>query len=379
MSHLLAVILALLAAQLQVAEQSGSSSRTAPAAAQAPPKQPPAPAAVPRAGAPALTLRQLVGQHIIFAYDGLTPPRALRTRIARGEAAGVILFARNVRSAGQARDAVRSLQAIARPRGLRAPLLVMADQEGGPVRRLPGGPARAAADVGVAAQAREDGRTAASVLRAGGANMDLAPVADVARPGAVLERERRAYGRTAADVASRAGAFVEGLHDGNVRATAKHYPGFGAASINTDDAPARIDASLSTLRDLDAGPFAALIERGVDAIMASTAIYAALDERPAAFSARWIGEELRGRLGFRGVVITDDLGTPAVNAFGSIGRRTVLAVRAGVDLPLFSSSYVSGARAAEGLLAAARRNEISRAALRAQAARVLALRKRLPR
>jgi len=384
MSHLLAVILALLAAQLEVAQQSGRSPRAA-SPRQAAPVQAqaqvpaPAPAPAPRASAPVLTLRQLVGQHMIFAYDGLAPPRALRTRIARGEAAGVILFARNVRSAGQVRGVVRSLQAIARPRGLRAPLLVMVDQEGGPVRRLPGGPTRAAADVGSSEQAREDGRAAARVLRAGGANMDLAPVADVARPGAVLERERRVYGRTAAGVASRAAAFVAGLHDGGVRATAKHYPGFGAASVNTDDAPARISASLSTLRDVDAKPFQALIADGVDAIMASTAIYPALDERPAAFSSRWISDELRGRLGFGGVVITDDLGTPAVNAVGSIGRRAVLAVRAGVDLPLFSSSYVMSARAAEGLLAAARRNEISRSALRGQAQRVLALRKRLPR
>jgi len=375
MGHLLAVIVALLSAQLQVAQQSSRSLRAGPA----PADSNVAPAPPTRASSPTLTLRQLVGQHMVFAYDGLEPPPALRRRIARGEAAGVILFARNVRSAGQVAGVVRSLQAIARPRGLRAPLLVMVDQEGGPVRRLPGGPVRAAADAHSAAEARADGRTAAAALRGAGANMDLAPVADVARPGAALEGERRIYGRSADRVASLAGAFAAGLHDGGVRATAKHYPGFGAASVNTDDAPARIDASLATLRSVDAEPFRTLIASGVDAVMASTAIYPALDERPAAFSSRWIGGELRGRLGFRGVVITDDLGTPAVNAFGSVARRALLAVRAGVDLPLFSSSYVMSARAAEGLLAAARRGELSRGALRAQATRVLALRKRLPR
>ncbi len=375
MGHLLAVIMALLSAQLQVVEQSGPSLRAGSATAVS--NLAPAPPA--RASGPSLSLRQLVGQQMIFAYDGLEPPPALRRRIARGEAAGVILFARNVRSAGQVAGVVRSLQAIERPRGLRAPLLVTVDQEGGPVRRLPGGPGRAAADVASAAQAREDGREAARVLRAAGANMDLAPVADVARPGAALEGERRIYARSAERVASLAGAFAAGLHAGGVRATAKHYPGFGAASVNTDDAPARIDASLGTLRSVDARPFAALIAGGVDSVMASTAIYPALDERPAAFSRRWIGGELRGRLGFRGVVMTDDLGTPAVHASGSIGRRAVLAVRAGVDMPLFSSSYLMSARGAEGLLAAARRGELSRGALRAHAARVLALRARLPR
>src|SRR3954470_21886933 len=77
------------------------------------------------AGAAELTVRQAVGQHMVFAYDGLQPPAALRRRIARGEAAGVILFARNVRTAAQVRATVRSLQAIRRPAGLRAPLIVM--------------------------------------------------------------------------------------------------------------------------------------------------------------------------------------------------------------------------------------------------------------
>jgi len=342
-----------------------------------PPRLSGTPDAVP--GSSGLTLAQLVGQHMVFAYDGLEPPPALRRRIARGEAAGVILFARNVRSTAQVRGVVRRLQAIERPRGLTAPLLIMADQEGGPVRRIPGAPARAAGDVTSAAQARADGLAAARTLRAAGVNMNLAPVADVARPGAALEREERIYGRSPTRVASFASAFARGLRDGGVRSTAKHFPGFGAASVNTDDAPARIGASSATLRAVDAKPFAALIAAKVDAIMLSTAVYPARDTRPAAFSSRWVTDELRGRMGFDGVVITDDLGTPAVRAYGSVARRAVLAAKAGVDLPLLSMTYADGARAAEGLLAAARAGELPRALLRDQAARVLALRARAAR
>jgi beta-N-acetylhexosaminidase len=329
--------------------------------------------------APALTLRQAVGQHMIYAYDGPAPPPALRRRIARGEAAGVILFTRNVRSAGQVRAAMHSLQAIRRPRGLRAPLVVMVDQEGGPVRRIPGAPARAAASVTSADQARADGRAAARTLRAAGANMNLAPVADVGRPGAALQRERRTYSSSAADVAARAGAFARGLRQGGVRATAKHFPGFGAAAVNTDNAAQRIATPLATLHSVDGAPFERLIDDGVDAVMVSTAVYPALDDRPAAFSRQWVVGELRERLGFRGVSITDDLGTPAVAAYGSNRRRAVLAVEAGIDLPLFSSSYRAGAQAAEGLLAAARDGRLDAAALRDGARRVLALRGRIPR
>ncbi len=331
----------------------------------------------PAQQAPALTLGQAVGQHVVFAYDGLTPPRDLRRRIARGEAAGVILFARNVRSAGQVRAVMRSLQAIRRPAGLRAPLLVMADQEGGPVRRIPGSPVRAAADVRTEASARESGRAGARTLRGAGVNLDLAPVADVARPGAALERERRTYGRDAATVAQLATAFAGGLRQGGVLAAAKHYPGFGAATVNTDDAPARITAPLATLRAVDARPFASLIDAGVAAVMLSTAVYPALDERPAAFSSKWIRGELRGRLGFKGITVSDDLATPAVASFGSIGRRALLAYRAGVDLPLFVTSYRAGTQAAAALLDAARARKLDAGALRASARRVLALRARI--
>jgi beta-N-acetylhexosaminidase len=326
---------------------------------------------------PALTLRQAVGQHMVFAYDGLRPPPGLRRRIARGEAAGVVLFARNVRSPRQVRAAMRGLQAIRRPPGLRAPLVVMVDQEGGPVRRIPGAPARAAADVRSPRQARADGRAAARALRGAGVNLDLAPVADVARPGAALERERRTYGRSKDRVSGLARAFAGGLREGGVAAAAKHFPGFGAATVNTDAAAVRVRTPLRTLRSLDERPFAHLVAAGLQAVMLSTAVYPALDALPAALSRPWIDGELRGRLGFAGVTVSDDLATPALAAFGSEGRRAALAVQAGIDLPLFVSSYRSGARAAAGLLAAARRGALDADALRGAALRVLALRERL--
>lgn len=326
-----------------------------------------------------MTVRQAAGQHLVFAYDGLVPPPDLRRRIARGEAAGVILFARNVRSAAQVRATMRSLQRIRRPPGFRAPLLVMADQEGGAVRRIPGAPARAAADVETASQARFDGRAAARTLRSAGVNVNLAPVADVARPGAALEGERRTYSRTAARVTRLAGAFAAGLRDGRVLAAPKHFPGFGAARVNTDVAPARIESSLDTLRSVDELPFTALVADGAPALMASTAVYPALDERPAALSRAWMRDELRGRLGFGGVVVSDDLGTPAVASFGTNGRRAALAVAAGIDIPLFVGSYRAGVEAFGGIVAATRSGDLDRGALRAKARRVLRMRATLAR
>jgi beta-N-acetylhexosaminidase len=126
----------------------------------------------------------------------------------------------------------------------------------------------------------------------------------------------------------------------------KHFPGFGAATINTDDGAARVDLSLSTLRATDLKPYNTLKP---SAVMASTAIYPRVDPRPAAFSRRWITTELRDRLRFDGVVVTDDLQAPAVTTFGTPSQLAFFAMRAGVDLPLFAQSYAAGAHAAAGL------------------------------
>ncbi|HEX5926264.1 MAG TPA: glycoside hydrolase family 3 N-terminal domain-containing protein [Baekduia sp.] len=319
-------------------------------------------------GAARLTLRQSIGQHMVFAYAGARPPAALRRRIARGEAAGVVLFSRNVRSVAAVRTQIAELQRIKRPAAVDAPLLVMVDQEGGDVRRLPGPPAAGAAATPTAAAARANGRAAGRLLRGAGVTVDLAPVVDVARPGAALEGEGRLYGRDAATVTARAGAFASGLRSAGVEPVLKHFPGFGAATINTDNGAARVDLPLATLRAVDGAPYRWLTPR---AVMLSTAIYPRVDPRPAAFSRRWVTGELRGRLHFTGVAMTDDLQTPAVARFGTPAQLAFFAINAGVDLPLFAKDYETGARAAVGLERAVRSGALTRTRLDAGARRVL--------
>jgi len=327
---------------------------------------------------PRLSIEQAVGQRMIFPYAGLEPPPELIERIRRGEAAGVILFARNVASTEQVRATVERLQAIPRPPGLRAPLLVMADQEGGRVRRIPGGPPEAAGATSSPREAAAHGADAARTLRAAGVNVDLAPVVDIARPRSAVAREGRAYGRDPRTAAAGGAAFARALRAGGVAATAKHFPGFGAGTVNTDDAPATIDLSLEQLRRIDEVPFRRMIDQGVELIMLSTASYPAVNPRPAAFAREWVVDELRGRLGYEGVTITDDLETPAVARFGSDAQRAFYAVAAGVDLPLFAKDFDSAVAAAEGLERAVRAGELPRGELNRGAWRVLALRGRLP-
>jgi beta-N-acetylhexosaminidase len=327
-----------------------------------------------------LPLAGLAGQRIVAGFSGTAVPPAVARMIRRGELAGVILFAENLPSRADGRRLTRRLQAIPRPPGLRAPLLVMADQEGGQVKRTGGPPVASAAQMGAAGAAfsREQGRATAENLHAAGVNVDLAPVLDVARPGGTIAETERGFGPNAAQVAATAVPFAVGLQGGGVAATAKHFPGLGSATENTDFAAQRIGLSKQDLRDTAEAPYRDFIARDGAMVMLSSAIYPAFSPRPAAFARPVATAELRGRLGFIGVSITDALESAAVRSFGGPAKAGLSAARAGTDLLLFTD-YRAAARAGGALLRALRVGTLGRNAFEASVGRVLRLRNRLGR
>jgi beta-N-acetylhexosaminidase len=326
------------------------------------------PSAAP-AGSPSAA--QLAGQRTIFGFHGTSAPRPLLRRIHRGEAAGVILFRRNIESRGQVAKLTAAFQRW-RPDG-DPPLLVMVDQEGGIVKRLAGPPNGSAAAMGRGSEtaARTEGLRTGRLLRSLGIDVDLAPVADLGRAGRIMRKQERAFSSSPMVAARQAAAFARGLRDGGVAATAKHFPGLGGAKLDQDHALNTIELPLDRLRAEDYAPFERLIRDGVELVMTSTAIYPALDERPAAFSTRIVQGELRDRLGFKGVTITDSLGVASSSRLGSVESRAVRAACAGNDLILFAAGYASGARAAKAIA--------GEPPAPAAAGRVLALRRSLAR
>ena len=281
---------------------------------------------------------QLVGQRLIAGFSGTSLPRGLERMIERGGIAGVILFEENVDGAASTRRLTRRLQGIDRPDGLRMPLAVMVDQEGGLVERLEGPPSQSAEQMGDGgrADARRQGRATARNLRRHGINVDLAPVLDVGRRGSAIESEGRSFGRSPARVVDTGvDGFAAGLRDGGVAATAKHFPGLGAAAVNTDASAQTIRVSRRRLRSLDEIPFRAFAEAGGELVMLGFATYPALSNRPAAFSRRVATGELRRRVGFGGVSVTDSLDAVAATSFGSRERVALAAAGAGSDLLLY--------------------------------------------
>ncbi len=282
------------------------------------------------------------------------------------------------------------LQRAAEASPVRSPLLLMTDQEGGEVRRLPGPPALSEKQIGASASApalaRAAGAGAARTLAGAGLNVNLAPVLDVyRRAGNFIDRYQRSYSNNPSRVAQLGGAFISGQQPGDVAATAKHFPGLGAAGAeqNTDAQPVVLDVPLSRLRTIDEAPYRRAIAAGVRLVMASWALYPALDPgRPAGISPAVIGGELRGRLGFRGVTITDAITAGSLRAFGGLGARGVLAARAGVDLILCSATDPAentpalGSSVRDALAAAIASGRLSRAGAQASVARILSLRAR---
>lgn len=319
---------------------------------------------------------QLAGERIVTGLRGTSISPGLRKAIHQGRVAGVVLFAENIPSRTAGRRLLARLQAIPRPPKLRRPLLVMTDQEGGLVKRLSGAPTASAKQMGArgAAFSARQGRRTAANLRDLGIGVDLAPVLDVGRPGGVIAETERSFGSTAARVIATAIPFAEGLQDGGVVATGKHFPGFGAARENTDFGVERIDLSKRELRAVDEKPYAAFAAAGGEVVMLSTAIYPAFSERPAAFTAAIATGELRDRLGFEGVTVTDALETPAVESFGGTAKVAVAGARAGADLLLFAR-LGPAERARKALVAKLRSRALRRAPFERAAQRVLDLRR----
>ena len=324
-----------------------------------------------------LTDAQLAGQRLIAGFPGTEPPAAVRRMIRGGRLAGVILFSENLPSRSAGRRLIRRLQAIPRPRHLRDPLLVMVDQEGGLVKRLGGAPSASAEEMGRRGPtfSRRQGRRTAVNLRDLGFNVDLAPVLDVGRQGGVIEETDRAFGDTAREVIQSGGAFANGLRRGGVAATAKHFPGMGAAGENTDFAVQRIRLSKRALRRVDERPYRRFVEIDGDLVMLSNAIYPAFSDKPAVFTRPIAVGELRGRLGFQGVSITDALGAAAAADFGGPARVSVAAARSGVDLLLFAD-WQSAARGHRALRRKLTAGDMNRGHFEDSVQRVLELRHR---
>jgi len=320
-----------------------------------------------------MALRDRARQLLVVEFSGTTAPTRLIETLHPG---GLIYFAPNVASSSQIRAMSRAAQRASRAAG--EPLLIMTDQEGGPVTRLPGtSDAPAGTDFGGdAAWARRTALTTGWSLVDVGVNVDLAPVADVNTVGASGVIGSRSFSADPAVVSRMVRAQVCGYHSGGVAAAAKHFPGHGSTSTDSHLITATIRQSAAQWRATDLPPFARAVASDVDLVLTGHLAFPALDPsgRPATISPLLTEQLLRRQLGFEGVIITDALNMGGITSWGSSRSIAVRAIQSGVDLLLMPPQP---REAVVGLVRAVRDGRISEGRLNTSVERVLRLKQTL--
>jgi beta-N-acetylhexosaminidase len=317
----------------------------------------------PTAIAARLATPQLIAQLFVVGVRGTQPsPATLRAERRHGWG-GVVLTPANWTGARRTRRLTTRLQAAARA-AHRLPLLVGAG---------PGLPGVSIAHGTRASGARRHAATAGRALGRAGVNLALGPIADVGAEGGPLEDEAVANDPRA--VTRVVSAALRGYRRSKTIAAVGHFPGQGSAAGNPDFEPAPVGQSLAELRARDLRPFEAVVHTA-PVVVASNAIFAAFDgATPAVLLPEAVDGLLRDRLGYRGVVMSDDLLAAGATMHTDVGPTAVEALKAGADLLYVPGAPPAQERAYRAVLSAWQHGELSTARLRASARRVLALKR----
>jgi len=323
-----------------------------------------------------------IGQLLIIGFDGTEMSPRLASLLRKIQPAGVILFARNITGAGQTHTLLRECQKLVATR-----LFTCVDLEGGTVDRFRNvlGSAPSPAEVfatGSRALFRKHGRVIGENCCALGFNVDFGPVLDLAFEASRSVMRSRAVSDDPKRVVAYAREFLRGLGDAGVLGCGKHFPGLGEATLDTHHELPSVDKPLRKLWEEDLVPYRTL-RRELPMVMVSHAAFPAVTKKrtPASLSKKWITDILRKKIGYRGLVCSDDLEMGGVLSAASIEQAAIEQVmighiRAGGDLGLICHQEDFILRAHEALIGEAERD--GRFARRAgeSVGRVLAFKKK---
>ena len=323
---------------------------------------------------------ELLGQTLFLGYLGTTPSPEIRAWVRERGIGGVKIFSRNVADLPSLARDVAGLQRLSQATRLAVPLLVATDQEGGWVRHVkretsvtPGNLAIGA--TGLPRDAYLTGWYLGLELAALGINMDFAPTADTYSDPEAAVIGPRSFGSDPAAVGLLSAAYAAGLAKAGVMATAKHFPGHGSADRDSHGNLPVIRVDLGTLLARDLLPYRILACEGVPAVMSGHLAFPDIlgDLTPASLSPFLLKTVLRGRIGFRGMVVTDDMEMEgALNGTLEVSEACRLALEAGNDMLLLSHSPPSQEKVWRALGAAMRREPAFRTVVAEAATHVLA-------
>ena len=287
-------------------------------------------------------LRRHIGRLAIVGFSGHSVPSGLRQLAAEFDLGGVIYFSRNIVEPRQVVELSREVAALATD----WPLWISVDQEGGRVARLkqPFTEWPPMATLGRSGDEALAGRFASALARellAVGINLDYAPILDIHTNPKNPAIGDRALSDRAEDVSRLGRVIVRVLQSAGVAACGKHFPGHGDTSTDSHDELPVVEHDPRRLAEVELAPFRAAIAENVATIMTAHVLALGLDEhRPASFSPIVVNEWLKQKLGFQGVVFTDDLGMKAISSTWALPEAMVQSVAAGCDVALLCNSTV---------------------------------------
>lgn len=325
-----------------------------------------------------MTLQEKIGQRLMTGFPGTEMTEEFRQAVKTHKIGNVILFRENIRDCEQLKRLCRELQELIRQETGHSAFIAI-DQEGGIVTRLkedavnvPG--AMALGATGDPENAYRAGVLIGREMRALGPNINFAPTVDVNsnRKNPVIGV--RSYGDEPQKVGRFAARSVQGLLDGGVLCTAKHFPGHGDTDLDSHLALPCVDKSLEDLERVELVPFRAAVEAGVPAVMTAHILFPQIEPEPipATMSRRIIQGLLRQKLGFEGIVISDCMEMKAIAAHYGIAAGTLAAFKAGVDLVEITHHPQWCTEAADRILEAAQSGELDMEAMDASVNRILA-------
>ncbi len=318
-----------------------------------------------------------IGQLLIIGFDGTKMSSRISSLLTKIRPAGVILFTRNIPGAEQTHTLLSECQ-----RCVAAPLFTCVDLEGGTVDRFRNvvGSAPSPAEVfatGSRALFRKHGRVIGENCRALGFNVDFAPVLDLAYEASRSVMSSRAVSDDPKQVVAYAREFLRGLGDAGVLGCGKHYPGLGVATLDTHHELPSVEKPLRKLWEQDLVPYRSL-RRELPMIMVSHAAFPTVtkDGTPASLSKKWITDILRRKIGYRGLICSDDLEMGGVLTAAPIEQAMIGHIRAGGDLGLICHQEDFILRAHEAVVREAERDSRFAQRVRESARRVLAFKKK---
>ncbi|MFY9560564.1 MAG: beta-N-acetylhexosaminidase [Terriglobales bacterium] len=325
-------------------------------------------------------LRLQIGQLLIIGFDGTEMSPRLASLLARIQPAGVILFARNITATEQSHRLLRDCQ-----KHVTTPLFTCVDLEGGTVDRFRNvlGPAPSPAQVFATGRRqlfRKHGRIIGTNCRALGFNVDFAPALDLAFEASRSVMSSRAVSADPKQVVAYAREFLRGLGDAGVLGCGKHFPGLGEVNLDTHHELPSVEKPMKKLWDEDLVPYRTL-RRELPFVMVSHAAFPAVtkDRTPASLSKKWITDILRKKIGYRGLICSDDLEMGGVLTAAPIEQAAIGHILAGGDLGLICHQEDFILRAHEAMIHEAERDRRFARRVQESSRRVLAFKKKWAR